>query len=188
MNWKIYILFFLTSRNSIGDEAYTETLTYYIKYRILGSKGRPARKADYLTAICEPIVYKIWNPERLTTLWASVACYRDSFTFTIRYRIQLFWVRTTWRTMEVTFYEILTRSRQMMSLCHLSLGTNWTGGWVHSEWVNLAPAVANNFWLRCLGLTCTLYGHKENPCGYCYSTACAEILSLYVTHSPAQQN
>jgi hypothetical protein len=46
----------------------------------LGGKG-PARKADNLTAICEPIVEKMWEPRRLTTLWASTACYRDSFTF-----------------------------------------------------------------------------------------------------------
>jgi hypothetical protein len=26
-----------------------------------GGKGRPARKADNLTAICEPIVYKMWE-------------------------------------------------------------------------------------------------------------------------------
>jgi hypothetical protein len=38
----------------------------------LGGKGRPARKADNLTAICEP--------RPLTTLWAFTACYRDSFT------------------------------------------------------------------------------------------------------------
>jgi hypothetical protein len=47
-----------------------------------GGKGRPARKAD-LTAICEPIVYKMWEPRRLTTLWASMACYKDSFTVTL---------------------------------------------------------------------------------------------------------
>jgi hypothetical protein len=45
-----------------------------------GVKGRPAPKAD-LTAICEPIVYKMWGHRRLTTLWASTACYRDSFIF-----------------------------------------------------------------------------------------------------------
>jgi hypothetical protein len=38
-------------------------------------------KADNLTAICEPIVYNMWEPRRLTTLWASTACYMDSFTF-----------------------------------------------------------------------------------------------------------
>jgi hypothetical protein len=46
-----------------------------------GGKGRPARKADNLTAICEPTVCKMWEPRRPTTLWASTACYRDSFTF-----------------------------------------------------------------------------------------------------------
>jgi hypothetical protein len=46
------------------------------------SKGQPTRKADNLTAICEPIIYrKTWEPRRLTTLWASTVCYRDSFTF-----------------------------------------------------------------------------------------------------------
>jgi hypothetical protein len=44
-----------------------------------GDKGRPARKADNLTAICEPIVWKMWELRRLTTLWASTACYRDTF-------------------------------------------------------------------------------------------------------------
>jgi hypothetical protein len=38
-------------------------------------------KSDNLTAIYEPIVKKMWKPRRLTTLWASTACYRDSFTF-----------------------------------------------------------------------------------------------------------
>jgi hypothetical protein len=44
-----------------------------------GGRGRPVRKADNFTAICEPIVYKMWEPLRLTTLWAFTACYRDSF-------------------------------------------------------------------------------------------------------------
>jgi hypothetical protein len=43
-----------------------------------GSK-LPARKAD-LTAICEPIVQKMWQPRRIQNLWASTACYRDRFT------------------------------------------------------------------------------------------------------------
>jgi hypothetical protein len=34
----------------------------------------------HLTAICEAIVHKMWEPRRLTALWASTACYRDSFT------------------------------------------------------------------------------------------------------------
>jgi hypothetical protein len=44
-------------------------------------KGWPVRKADNLTANCEPIVSKMWDPQRLTTLWVSTACYRDRFTF-----------------------------------------------------------------------------------------------------------
>jgi hypothetical protein len=46
-----------------------------------GVKGRPARKAGNLTAICEPIVQKMWEPRRLTSLRAFTACYRDSFFF-----------------------------------------------------------------------------------------------------------
>jgi hypothetical protein len=46
-----------------------------------GKEG-PARKAD-LTAICEPIVEKMWEPRRLTILWAFTVCYRGSFTLTV---------------------------------------------------------------------------------------------------------
>jgi hypothetical protein len=48
-----------------------------------GGKGRPARKSDNLTVNCEPVFYKMWEPRRLTTLWASTACYEDSFTFLV---------------------------------------------------------------------------------------------------------
>jgi hypothetical protein len=55
----------------------------------LGGKGRPALKADNLTAISEPTVYKMWKPQRLTALWTPTASYRDSFTFTsVTRRIQ----------------------------------------------------------------------------------------------------
>jgi hypothetical protein len=63
----------------------TQPLTEMSTRNLPGGKGRPARKADNLTAICESIVYKMWEPRRLTTLWAFTACYRDSFTF--HYRI-----------------------------------------------------------------------------------------------------
>jgi hypothetical protein len=36
-------------------------------------------KTGNLTAICESIALKIWEPQCLTLLWASMACYRDSF-------------------------------------------------------------------------------------------------------------
>jgi hypothetical protein len=44
-----------------------------------GGKERAARKADNITAICEPVV-KMWEPRPLTILWATSACYRNSFT------------------------------------------------------------------------------------------------------------
>jgi hypothetical protein len=47
----------------------------------LGGKARPAHKADHLTAISEPIISKMWDPQRLTILQASTSCYWYSFTF-----------------------------------------------------------------------------------------------------------
>jgi hypothetical protein len=61
----------------------TQPLTEMSTRNLPGCKGRPARKADYFTAICEPIDYKILEPRRLTTLCASKAYYRDSFTYNI---------------------------------------------------------------------------------------------------------
>jgi hypothetical protein len=43
------------------------------------------RKADNFTAICEPIVEEMRELRRLTNLWASMACYRDSFVFTFTF-------------------------------------------------------------------------------------------------------
>jgi hypothetical protein len=42
----------------------TQPLTETSTRNLPGGKGRPARKAD-LTAICEPTVYKMWDPRRL---------------------------------------------------------------------------------------------------------------------------
>jgi hypothetical protein len=58
----------------------TQPLTEMGTRNLPGRKGRPARGDDNLTAICEPIVQKMWEPRRLTTQWASNACYGDSFT------------------------------------------------------------------------------------------------------------
>jgi hypothetical protein len=57
----------------------TQPLTEMSTRNLPGGKGRPALMADNLTAICEPIVSKMWEPRRLTTLWASTACYKESF-------------------------------------------------------------------------------------------------------------
>jgi hypothetical protein len=56
----------------------TQPLTEMSTRNIPGGEGRPAPKAD-LTAICEPIVYKMWKPQHLTTLWVSTARYRDTY-------------------------------------------------------------------------------------------------------------
>jgi hypothetical protein len=42
--------------------------------------GGSARKAD-LAAISDDCLENVGKPRRLTALWASTACYRDSFTF-----------------------------------------------------------------------------------------------------------
>jgi hypothetical protein len=58
----------------------TQPLTEMSTRNLPGGKGRPAREADNLIAICEPIVYKMWEPRDLTTLRAFTTYYRDSFT------------------------------------------------------------------------------------------------------------
>jgi hypothetical protein len=63
----------------------TEPLTEMSTTNLPGGRGRPARKADNLTAICELTVQKMWEPRRLTNLWDITACYRDSFTFTFTF-------------------------------------------------------------------------------------------------------
>jgi hypothetical protein len=55
----------------------TQTLTEMNTRNLTSGKARPARKAENLTAICEPIV----GTSTSQTLWASTACYRDTFTF-----------------------------------------------------------------------------------------------------------
>jgi hypothetical protein len=55
----------------------TQPLTQMSTRNLSGVKGRPTRKTDYLTAICEPTVKRMWEPRCLTNLWASTACYRE---------------------------------------------------------------------------------------------------------------
>jgi hypothetical protein len=49
----------------------TQPLTEMSTRNSLGGKGWPALEAGNLIAICEQIVYKMWEPRYLTTLWAS---------------------------------------------------------------------------------------------------------------------
>jgi hypothetical protein len=53
-----------------------QPLTEMSTRNISECEERPTRKADNFIAICEPM----WEPRRLTNLWASTACYRDWFT------------------------------------------------------------------------------------------------------------
>jgi hypothetical protein len=59
----------------------TQPLTEMSMSKLPVGKGRLEHKADNLTAVCEPIVYKTWEPRHLTTLRAFTACYRDRFAF-----------------------------------------------------------------------------------------------------------
>jgi hypothetical protein len=59
----------------------TQPVTEMSTKNILGGKGQPARRADNPAVFYEPIIYEMWEPEHLTTLWASTACYRDTLTF-----------------------------------------------------------------------------------------------------------
>jgi hypothetical protein len=52
----------------------TQPLTEMRTRNLPGAKERPARKFHNLTAICEPIVWKMWEPPRLKILRASTDC------------------------------------------------------------------------------------------------------------------
>jgi hypothetical protein len=53
----------------------TQPLTEMSTRNLHGGKGRSVRKAENPTAICEPdCLEKMWEPRRLTTLWAFTAC------------------------------------------------------------------------------------------------------------------
>jgi hypothetical protein len=58
-----------------------QPLTELSTTNLPGGKGLSAYKADNLTAICDPVVQKMWEPRLLATIWASTACYGDTFTF-----------------------------------------------------------------------------------------------------------
>jgi hypothetical protein len=58
----------------------TQPLTEISTTNIPRGKARPAREADNFTAIREPIVWKMWEPRRLTILWVSMAYFKHSFT------------------------------------------------------------------------------------------------------------
>jgi hypothetical protein len=97
-----------------------------------GGKGRrTCAKADNLTAICEPTVWKMWKPRRLTTLWASTACYKDSFT----YLLCLFLMRAKGsnqnrlplhRAIAHFHFKFPRIHRVRNPVCRVALCANWT--------------------------------------------------------------
>jgi hypothetical protein len=52
----------------------TQTLTEMSTRNLPGVTKRPARRADNLTAACEPNACKLWEPQPLTTLRGTTAC------------------------------------------------------------------------------------------------------------------
>jgi hypothetical protein len=83
----------------------TQPLTEMSTGNIPGSNGRPARKAVNLTAICEP--------QHLTTLWASTACYRDTFTLYLYINFILMSLLCLW--------ELLTYERNVCLMCRYTV-------------------------------------------------------------------
>jgi hypothetical protein len=65
--------------------------------------GQPVHKAD-LTAICELIVYQMWESHCLTTQWVSMTCYRVSFAFLC----QEILVACLWSKKRIRLQEVLT--------------------------------------------------------------------------------
>jgi hypothetical protein len=51
----------------------------------LGSRARPVRDADNPTAICEPTVQTVRDPQHRTTLYASAVCYINTVTYALCY-------------------------------------------------------------------------------------------------------
>jgi hypothetical protein len=60
----------------------TQDLTEMSTRNLPSGKGRPARGADNLTAVCELIVLEKVEFSTSHNPMGFTACYRDSFTFT----------------------------------------------------------------------------------------------------------
>jgi hypothetical protein len=78
MRWIFSIYLILPRR--IMALGLTQPLTEMSTRNIPGSKGRPAHRAENLTAICEHCLETV-EASMSHNLMASTTCYRDSFTF-----------------------------------------------------------------------------------------------------------
>jgi hypothetical protein len=79
----IFFLIYLILLVALDPEVYSASnRNEYQKQKnnVSWSRPQPMRRAGNLTAISEPIVKTMWDPQHLTTLYASTACYGDTFT------------------------------------------------------------------------------------------------------------
>jgi hypothetical protein len=65
----------------------TQPLAEMSTRNLTGGKMRLVRKAENLTATWKPIVYKMWEPRRLATLWASTVYYKDEYNVSVAYNL-----------------------------------------------------------------------------------------------------
>jgi hypothetical protein len=124
-SWVRFLLWPLNCFNSLNPYSLTKALGFAHplsemsnRYEyLLGVKPRPARKADNLTAICDPTVERMWESRRLTIPWAFNACYRDiSFScFHWKLRPCLLWT---------SIFNKNTRQRQIWAW-HQDVLTDW---------------------------------------------------------------
>jgi hypothetical protein len=92
----------------------------------VGGKRRPARGADNLTAICELIFYKMRELRRLTTLWAFMACYRNSFTFTFYLLVSILMFHASWslsKRMDTSVANEEEVSQSISKICAVAVGS-----------------------------------------------------------------
>jgi hypothetical protein len=92
----------------------TQSLRELCTRNLPEGKGRPPRKADNLTTICESNVWKMWEPQHPTNLRAFTACYRDSFTLTFYLFLS---VRQTIPTALSLFCRTITAGLCFLRLC-----------------------------------------------------------------------
>jgi hypothetical protein len=74
--FSIYLI--LPAALGLGVYSATNRNEYQKKKKmLLRSRARPVRRTDKPTAITEPTVWTVWDPQHLITLQAFTACYED---------------------------------------------------------------------------------------------------------------
>jgi hypothetical protein len=115
----------LRSLELLIDLRLTQPLTETTTRNLPGDKKRPALKVVNLAAICGPVLYKMWEPRRLTTLWTFTACYRDNFTFTF-----------LWWALPLSNFDKATSHGRWNRLCKWGSPPSvplWSRGWGHGQ-------------------------------------------------------